>query len=375
MLAEIKGRAMKHQFNAQAQYPAPRMRPAKKTITGCGALAVRMPNHLGDAVMALPALSRLRGATAEGGKLTVIAPAYMRELFRATAGVDEVLDLASPHRFWSKEEINRLKDAGIEAAVLLNNSLRDVICMKLAGVKRLYGAGARGRSLLLSAAFELPNLPKGECAKVHQANIYSRIAEAAGAPELDGGLPEFRLPRIDMFKDITASCCRHPALLTLAPGAAFGDAKRWPEENFRAVAEHWLNKGGIVAALGSKSETATCVRVLENLDEKKCVNFAGKTGLIELMTLLKYSKFTVANDSGIMHLAAALGKSGVAVFGPTDLTSTGPLGGNWSLLYNKFPCSPCYRHTCPDGVNRCIRAITPEAVNAEIDDFLQNNPL
>ena len=80
---------------------------------------------------------------------------------------------------------------------------------------------------------------------------------------------------------------------------------------------------------------------------------------------------TVANDSGIMHLAAALGRPGVAVFGPTDFTATWPISPNWRLLYEKIECSPCFRRECREGHQRCIRAITPGMVIAEIDDLLR----
>ena len=119
--------------------------------------------------------------------------------------------------------------------------------------------------------------------------------------------------------------------------------------------------------LGSESERAIGDEVIAGLDARKAYNLSGRTSLIELMHLLKNSVLCVANDSGIMHLAAALGRPGVAVFGPTDYTATGPIGANWHLLYEKLECSPCFRRECPSGDQKCIRAITPAMAIAEMD--------
>ena len=103
------------------------------------------------------------------------------------------------------------------------------------------------------------------------------------------------------------------------------------------------------------------------MDPEKAFNLSGKTNLGDVMQLLRASRLTVANDSGIMHLAAAMGTPGIAVFGPTDFTATGPVSTKWRLMYDKVPCSPCFARTCPkqplcDG----ICAITPDMVIAEI---------
>ena len=137
------------------------------------------------------------------------------------------------------------------------------------------------------------------------------------------------------------------------------------------MARHWVEAGGIVAVLGSGAERKIGDEVVEGLDPRKAYNLSGGTSLIELMHLLRSSAMTVANDSGIMHLAAALGRPGVAVFGPTDFTATGPISPNWRLLYEKIECSPCFRRECREGHQRCIRAITPGMVIAEIDDLLR----
>lgn len=335
-------------------------------------MAVRMPNHLGDAVMALPALGQLRKIIPAHCALCCIAPAGQRALYHALPIVDEIVSLERVHSVWRSEEFGLLRNLRFGVGVLFNHSFRDALLMRLAGVSHLYGAKSRCRSFLLRRAFPFPPRPKRALANVHHANRYLAIASALGAPAWDGSLPEFRLlPRVDELSEKIAALCEHPMLLTVAAGAAYGAAKRWPSENFSAVAKRWVESGGVVAALGSASEQRIGEEVISGLDPRKAYNLSGGTFLIELMHLLKASVMTVANDSGIMHLASALGRPGVAVFGPTDFTATGPIGANWRLLYEKTDCSPCFRRECRDCGQRCIRAITPAMVLAEMEGILR----
>ena len=335
-------------------------------------LAVRMPNHLGDAVMALPALASLRRILPPHCALYVIAPAPQQPLYDALAMTDGMIPLSRCHRFWRRSEWNELRRLRLGVGVLFNNSLRDALLMRLAGIGSLYGAAARGRSLLLKRAFRFPPRPKRKAFGIHQTNRLLAMTRAMGAPEWDGTLPEFRpRPPVDELEPEITALCDHPRLMTIASGAAYGAAKRWPGENFRAVAEAWIAQGGIVAVLGSRAERDICAEAAAGLPESKAFNLAGETQLPELMHLLKSSRVTVANDSGLMHLAAALGTPGVAVFGPTDYTATGPIASNWRLLYEKTECSPCFRRECPDGSRRCMRALTPEMVIAEVNELVK----
>ncbi len=337
-------------------------------------LVVRMPNHLGDAVMALPALSVLRKIVPEICALYVIAPRSQQPLYGSLPIVDGVVELKQSHRLWRWREFRRLRQLRFGVGVLFNNSFRDALLMRLAGVGTLYGAAARWRSLLLKRAFRFPARPKRKLALSHQANKLLAMARAMGAPEWDGKMPVFRLrPAVDELRPGITAICDHPKLMTIASGAAYGAAKRWPSENFRQVAEAWIARGGIVAVLGAGSERIIGTEVVAGLSGQKAFNLCGRTQLADLMHLLKSSVVTVANDSGVMHLAAALGTPGVAVFGPTDYTATGPIASNWRLLYRKIECAPCFRRECPRGENRCIRQITPEMVIAEVDDLLINS--
>ena len=330
-------------------------------------LVLRMPNHLGDAVMALPALGMLRRIVPEYCSLQVVAPAGQRALYGSLPDVDGFLPLAKIHSGWSFEEILSLRQQRLGVGVLFNNSFRDALTMRLAGVPRLYGAAARCRSRLLAYSFHFPPREDRQLAKMHQTNKCLSIASALGAPRWDGSLPEFRLkPAVNELAPEITAFCEHPRMLTVASGAAYGAAKRWPAESFRKVAAAWVEAGGIVVVLGSTSERPIGDEVIAGLRRDRAFNLSGRTGLADLMHLLANSVLTVANDSGIMHLSAALGRPGIAVFGPTDYTATGPISRKWSLLFDKVECAPCFRRECPKGDARCIRRITAEMVIAEM---------
>jgi heptosyltransferase-2 len=163
--------------------------------------------------------------------------------------------------------------------------------------------------------------------------------------------------------------------MTIAAGAAYGGSKRWSAQNFREVANWWIKEGGIVAAVGTGKEKDIADDVLEGLPAEKAYNLAGKTDMCELMHILLNSRICVANDSGIMHLSAILGRPGIAIFGPTDYTATGPISNKWQVIYEKIACSPCFKRECPYGHNQCMKICTPARVVRQIQEILnEDNP-
>ncbi|MBQ8756404.1 MAG: lipopolysaccharide heptosyltransferase II [Lentisphaeria bacterium] len=363
-----------HTLNIETDFPSPQfeIRPVDATVWRNGML-VRMPNHLGDAVMALPALKQLRTIVPEGCGLYVLAPKNQNYLYRNLSIIDGMILLEKCHTLWDKESFSKVRKMRFGAGVLFNNSLRDTILMRLAGVRHLYGAARRGRSILLTRSFKFPPRPTGRAEEIHQSNKLLAMVTAMGAAPWDGKMPEFsNEPPFDELATPIAVLCSHPKLLTLASGAAYGAAKRWPAENFRKVAEYWIAQGGVAAVLGSPSEAGIGDEVLAGLNPDKAFNLSGKTNLGDVMQLLRASRLTVANDSGIMHLAAGMGTPGIAVFGPTDYTATGPVSTKWRLMYDKVPCSPCFARSCPkQPLCEGICAITPEMVIAEIEKMQQ----
>ena len=325
-------------------------------------LLVRSPNWLGDLVMTFPALMLLKRLLPEYCALTVICPAGLAPVLDALdETVDEIIPVADPHAFPSRREIAPLLHRHFGAGILFNNSLRDAIVMRHLGVKPLFGAAARGRSILLRDAVRFPKRISGQLNPPHQARRCLEIAKLLGIGDWDGvSMPVVR-PDFDAKRFELAFERPFPEkqpVLAVAPGAAFGDAKRWDAGAFHAVADHWQRKhNGFVILLGSKKEAPICGSCAEGLMPDRTLNLAGKTSLHALMFVLKHAAYCIANDSGIMHLAAAIGTPGTAVFGSTDKAATGPLSPDWRVLYRKEPCSPCFKHICPLGTRACMKAI------------------
>ncbi len=323
-------------------------------------IVVRMPNHLGDAVMALPALAALKSAMPPECGLFVVTPVNCSQLYQSVPAVDGIVTLARPHKFWSREEIRQVRQLHAGAAVLFNHSFRDALCFKLAKVPLLYGEPTRNRGFLLKGRFAFEKKQRGEYSKSHQAMRYMAIAEALGGRRLPGFMPDLVIPcAADEVTGPALALFYHPMLLTLAPGAAYGAAKRWPHEYYAKVGAWWIRRGGIVALCGSKSESGICEAIQKELPANKVFNLCGRTDLFALMHLFRFSKFTVANDSGLMHLASAVKAPGLTVFGPTDLYDTGPVSDEWLMLHDREKCAPCLRRVCPKGDPVCTKKITP----------------
>jgi len=324
-------------------------------------LLIRSPNWLGDLVMTFPALMLLKRILPKYCALTVICPAALAPVLDALdETVDEIIPVADPHAFPTKKELVPLVHRHFGAGILFNNSLRDAVVMRRLGVKPLFGAAARGRSILLRDPLHFPKRVSGALNPPHQALRCIEIAKRLEVDDWDGvTLPPLH-PDFDAERFEEAFGTPFPAepVLAVAPGAAFGDAKRWDAASFRTVAEHWQKKrGGSVILLGSKKEAPICETCAEGLPPAKTLNLAGKTSLHALMFILKSAAYCVANDSGIMHLCAACGTAGTAVFGSTDMAATGPLSNRWQVLYRKEPCSPCFKHVCPLGTRACMKAV------------------
>ena len=154
-----------------------------------------------------------------------------------------------------------------------------------------------------------------------------------------------------------------------APGAEYGPAKRWPVENFVAVAKHLAEKHRArIVVLGAPVDTPLAEEFVRQMPEAE--NLAGKTSLAEFMALLGSAKLVLCNDSGAMHLASALGVPTVVVFGSTEPLLTGPLGARAQVLRHHVPCSPCFLRECPIDFG-CMKSISPEQAIAAAESLLQ----
>lgn len=331
-------------------------------------LLVRAPNWVGDAVLTLPAVRAIRGVFPEA-LLTVLARPWVAPLYERESAVDEVLPhmaAPGPGDWRGKWRLARqLRSHAFDCAILLQNAFEAALLARLAGIPRRIGYARDARGFLLSEAVPPPRA--GEIPR-HEVYYYLELLRRAG---LVDALPEIAVIELDGAVQarqkgrhrLQASGLLAP-VAGVSPGAAFGGAKRWPWECFAAAARLLASARGMaVAVFGSAGDAPICARLTADLESRGiCVkNFAGQTSLAEFIELAAACAVFLTNDSGAMHVAAALGVPTVAVFGPTDPWATGPKGARTRVVREPLDCSPCKLRECPID-HRCMRRIRPEAV-------------
>ncbi len=331
-------------------------------------LLVRSTNWLGDALMTLPGVYALKQCLPISASLIVLTPEKLAALWSSVPWVDTIISFAQKRL--DENSRQRIIELQPEACVVLPNSFGAAWDLWRADLPHLIGRTGRGRGALLHHRLPVWKRHPGQD-RYHEARKYLEIAGACGSSYWDVRVPPLRpaLPTDGQIPAYDRKLSQQP-LLVLAPGAAYGPAKQWPSQYFHALARWWSNTHGMVIAIGVKEESELADHVLA--DCPNAINLAGKTSLPHLMQVLNHARLVVSNDSGTMHLAAALGKTGIAIFGSTDPIATGPLGGKWTVMKMPLPCSPCLRRTChrTDHPYECLTAITPEKVIEKAEELL-----
>jgi heptosyltransferase-2 len=356
-------------------------------------ILVRGVNWLGDAVMALPALQRLREAHPRA-RLTLLTPQKLNGLWTGSPFLDGSLVFSREETLWSVAR--RIRAGGYDLGLILPNSPRSALELRLGGVQRRIGYGTGWRGMLLTdavprgpgfapmrrrGAAEIRRLVETGLASApppagaHQLHHYLRLAAAAGAaPDLVA--PFIRIAGQEMKETREALGIPEDSaavpVLGLNAGAEYGPAKRWPAEHFVAAAREVRRRTGCVWVLfGGPNETGLAGEIERALraetpgpPDRMVVNLAGRTSLRQLAAALRCCRLLLTNDTGPMHLAAAVGTRVVALFGSTSPELTGPgLPGDprHTLLRTEVPCRPCFRRECPIDL-RCLRGLSPAAV-------------
>jgi len=341
-------------------------------------LLVVSPNWLGDAVMALPAIGDLRRHFPHS-RLLVAARKSVAGLFSMTPLADEVVVLEWPGRLWARAQrhadITKLRSLRADVSVVLPNSFASAWMVKRAGIRERWGYAADLRDRLLSRAVPRPAI------RVHQSEYYRRLMKGLNiengsvSPELvvsTHSLSEARTLLASNGWDGSRS------LVVMAPGAAYGGAKRWPSDHFADVALQMIRHQQVSCVLiGSSADAATTsqVRALVPDDARaQVIDLAGSTSLDTLAGVLRLASACVSNDSGAMHLAGAVGVPLAALFGPTRERETAPLsgvGGRTDVLINHVWCRPCMLRECPLD-HRCMTGLSPDRVIRAVTNLMTN---
>lgn len=317
------------------------------------------PSWVGDLVMAQPLIAHLAGQEASGS-VDVLAPAYTAGLCARMPGVGAVLEAPFGHgdlRLRVRWQLGRrLARQGYTRAVVLPNTLKSALVPWFAGIPRRTGYVGESRYGLIN---DLHRLDKQAVPRM--VDRYWHLGQESGsAPEprlrSDPGAGRAAAQRLDLA--LTAE-----APWVLCPGAEYGPAKRWPAEHFAAVAQAAHAAGRPVWILGSPKDQAYAEDI-RAAGATHATNLCGRTTLADAVDLMALAGAVITNDSGLMHVAAALDVRTVALFGSSSPAFTPPLSAHATALSLALPCSPCFQRTCPLGHLDCLTTLRPERVLA-----------
>jgi heptosyltransferase-2 len=339
-------------------------------------LVIRAPNWLGDAVMALPALGAVRAAL-PGSQIAVAASASVAAIFEeeTSAAPDELIVLGSADRSGRSRQSEPavLAAARFDAALLLPNSFRTAWSAKQAGIPQRWGYAGNLRGRLLTRAIQRP-----KARHLHQSAYYGELVRALGI-EMPEPVPRLAV-RVDTARRADSLLAHHRIdgsvpMVGFAPGAAYGHAKRWPPRRVAdVIVQLTESRRAVCVLLGAPADRDAGREIESSLPAHvRPVNLIGRTDLRLLAGVLARCGAFVSNDSGAMHLAAAIGVPVVAIFGPTDERVTAPLGDHDVLVHQVF-CRPCMLRDCPID-HRCMRGITAAAVFEAVAGRLERRPL
>lgn len=335
---------------------------------------VRAPNWVGDNIFAVPAVQRLKREFSSA-RVTVLAAAGLAPLWELAEGVDGVIpfDLRGGFRDLrgKRELIHRLKEGRFDLAVVFPRSFESALWIWLAGIPRRWGYGAAGRSFLLtrraSSARGYRQTPR--------IDYYYRLLDcgAVAAPSPPARLfipPDLPRRALDLLREAGIDPGVRP-LAGLHPRASYGPAKCWPPDNFVRLARMLVEKKKAAVLLFGSEKERDLLEGIAARAGKGAVNFAGRTDLRSLAALISLCRVLVANDSGPLHLASALGIPVVGLYGSTDPAATGPRGGKARVIYKGVECSPCLQRVCP-GDFSCMEKITPQEVMAAVEEIWED---
>jgi heptosyltransferase II len=330
-------------------------------------ILIRATNWVGDAILALPALRAVRGKFADA-HIAIVARPYVAEIYREQGVCDELIayDPKGAHRGWRGRErlAAELRVKKFDVALLLQNAFDAAWLAWRAGVRERIGYARDGRSVLLTKAIPAPRA--GEI-PAHEKFYYLELLRRTGWIDAltDHAHIQLRVSdaarRRGMELLVGAGARANARRIAVGAGASYGSAKCWPPERFAAALNEFAAQADVdVILLGTPAEAAVSDAIARGM-EKPPIDLTGKTAIADLPGVLSQCHLFLGNDSGAMHVAAAVGLPVVAVFGPTDPFGTAPVTPRATIVQQRPYCSPCFLRRCPTD-HRCMLVVTPAMV-------------
>jgi len=336
-------------------------------------ILVRGVNWVGDTILTYPAVEGLK-ALFPKSHLAVLVPNHLNDLWRTFPLVDEVIPFGMKRGKASfREDLGlalSLRKRGFHLSVIFPRSFRSAFQIYLAGIPVRIGYQDEVRSLFLTHGIPRTR----EILQAHRVHYYQKLLDPLGkvgafpSPRIFVGEEERRWAR-ERLEGLGLSEGR--LLLGMNPGASYGLAKCWYPERFGELGRRLVRKwNAAILLFGKEEERPMADEILRHLGERG-INLMGKTSLLQLPALLERCQLLVTNDTGTMHVAAAVGTRVIALFGSTDPVTTGPWGEGHVIVRKDVSCSPCLKRICPTE-HRCMDLITVDEVEEIVDRQLRN---
>lgn len=324
-------------------------------------IIIRLPNWIGDFVMSTPVLSDVRSHFPDAC-ITAMCSSSMADLLIEDPAVDQTLcftdDHHRRHHLWSI--VQTLRAGRYDLGILLTHSFSSAWWFWLGGVKRRVGFSKDGRSILLTDRIQPPEN------KMHQVFYYKHLLQPLGVP-LSETAPRLFVSANDRANDLLEQTGYRPGkpLFGIHAAASYGSAKCWPLDRFHALAQRLLQDDAATVLFFGDAKSSSLVKEICVGLPPRAINWAGATSLRELAYLIRLCDVFITNDSGPMHMAAAVGTPVVALFGSTDEWVTGPWGQTEGVIHKHCDCSPCFQRTCSRDFS-CMNRIEVEEVFQKI---------
>ena len=324
------------------------------------------PSWVGDMVMAQSLFIALQTKNSPVD-IHVLAPAWCEALLAYMPQVSKAIAMPVGHGELSLGKrrmlAKALKAENYDQAIVLPNSFKSALVPWFAGIPQRTGWRGEARSWILNDCRVLDKSQYPLMIERFVALAYARDAVLTDSPPW---------PKINVSEQEKNLALGKLGLetglptLVLCPGAEFGEAKKWPAQSYGEVARKWLSKNGQVWILGSASDCPDAEKIISTLgneEKARCADVTGKTSLGEAIALMACADKVISNDSGLMHIAAALERPLVVVYGSTSPGFTPPLAENVATVNLQLECSPCFKRICPLGHTNCLRQLPPSMVD------------
>lgn len=339
-------------------------------------ILVRETNWIGDVILTFPALTTIR-KNFPMSYITVLSRPWVAPLLENNPDVDEVIiyDYNGIHNgILGKIRLAKtLKKRGFDLALLLQNAFDAALITLLARIPIRVGYNTDARGALLTNKVILDETVFGK----HQVYYYLEMLNALGMDIIDEN-PVIKVSNkakksaIEILDSLNIQ--NNDFLIGINPGAYFGSAKRWLPERYALLSDMvYKDLGGKILIFGSKGEKVISEMIL-SVANSDIIDLTGKTSLLETTALIEKCSLFITNDSGLMHLAAALKVPLISIFGSTDPITTSPLGTSSIIIRKEVPCSPCLKRECPTD-HKCMKLIEVDEVYQHVKKALTNRAM